>query len=61
MPKIKRSYWTEKIDDFYVTHIRNLKPKLDIKYIEIYKDFKNLFIYSGLMNCLTLSMKLLMK
>jgi hypothetical protein len=27
IPKIKRSYWTEKIDDFYITYFRNLKPK----------------------------------
>ncbi len=28
IPKIKRSYWTEEIDDFYITYFRNLKPKL---------------------------------
>jgi hypothetical protein len=28
IPKIKRSYWSEEIDDFYITYFRNLKPKL---------------------------------
>ncbi len=28
IPKIKRSYWIEEIDDFCVTYFRNLIPKL---------------------------------
>ncbi len=26
IPKIRKSYWDTKIDEFYLTYIRNLKP-----------------------------------
>ncbi len=27
IPKIRRNYWSEKIDDFYITYFSNLKSK----------------------------------
>jgi len=27
IPKNRRSYWTEKVDEFYLIYFKNLKPK----------------------------------
>jgi hypothetical protein len=27
LPKNRRSYWTDKVDEFYLIYFRNLKPK----------------------------------
>ena len=44
IPKIKRSYWQTKIEDFYITYFRNLIPKSvryqKLKRIKIFFKFR---------------------